>query len=155
MRPIVALYLCLCVIACAPLSIYHKPGVSVSRMQSDQLACEVRALKDAPVANRVRQEPPRFIPARRICDGAGHCTVRHGYWLPGRVYTVDVNADLRKRVETSCMAARGYSPVSIPPCPQSVADAAPVAATRTLPTLAPNSCAIRNDDGSFQIVNRG
>ena len=140
---------------CTPLSIYYKPGVPVQQMQSDTLACEVTALRDAPVANTIRQTPARYVPGRRICNGAGQCTTSPGYWIPGSFYTVDVNAGLRDRVENSCMAAKGYQPVSIPQCPKNVAQAAPQGATNRLPTLSENSCAIRNDDGSFQVVEQG
>ncbi|WP_050928462.1 hypothetical protein [Aestuariivita boseongensis] len=141
--------------ACQPMSIYYRAGVSVAKAEDDKLNCEVAALKDAPVATQIRREPSVFVPPRQICNAAGVCTVRGGYWLPGRTYTVDVNASLRGRLVDRCMAQKGYQPVSIPPCPQSVADAAPGGATRTLPTLTPSSCVIRNPDGSFLIVNRG
>jgi hypothetical protein len=155
MRLYHALILATGLAACTPLSIYHRTGASVAQMQQDTLACEVQALRDAPVANQIYRDPPEFIPPRRICDASGACTIRPGYWLPGDVYTVDVNLDLRRRVEASCMAARGYAPVSIPQCPQSVASAVPAARTQTLPPLSSQSCVIKNSDGSFQIVTRG
>ena len=141
--------------ACAPLSIYHRPGVSVTRMESDRLDCEVKALRDAPVATQIRRTPAVFVPPRQYCDASGKCVTRGGYWEPGRVYSVDVNADLRARLRDRCMGQKGYRPVSIPLCPQSVANAAPPGVTTTLPTLGPSSCAIRNRDGSWQIVTRG
>ena len=142
--------------ACAsPLSIYYRPGVSVARMQTDQTRCQVSALRDAPVATQVRQHPPIYLPGRRICDSSGACYTEPGYWVDGGIYTVDPNADLRARLETMCMAAKGYQPVSIPPCPSAVAEAVTPARTRQLPTLSENSCAIRNQDGSWQIVTRG
>jgi len=141
--------------ACQPLSIYYREGVSTAKANDDQLSCQVNALKDAPVATQIRREPDYFVPRRQYCNSAGQCTYRGGYWVPGRTYTVDANASLRGQLLDRCMAQRGYAPVSIPQCPQSVADAAPVAATRTLPRLTPDSCAIKNPDGTFQIVNRG
>ncbi len=140
--------------ACGPLSIYYKPGASVARMQTDQTNCEVSALKDAPVANQVRQRPPIYIPGNQVCNASG-CYYTPGYWIDGGIYTVDVNADLRSRVLTQCMARRGYRPVDIPPCPSSVASQVPPAQTQTLPTLSERSCSIRNKDGSWQIVTRG
>jgi hypothetical protein len=71
------------------------------------------------------------------------------------VISYDPNDGLRKQVERQCMADIGYSPVSIPVCPDNVARAVPPAATRVLPALGPKACVIRNRDGSFQIVNRG
>lgn len=140
--------------ACGPLSIFYKPGASVARMQSDQTNCEVDALKKAPVANQVRQRPPIYIPGNRFCNENG-CYTAPGYWVDGGIYTVDVNADLRGRVLAQCMAQKGYRPVEIPACPSSVASSVPPAQTTKLPTLTQNSCAIRNRDGSWQIVTRG
>lgn len=147
--------LCLALAACGPLTIFYKPGISVARMQNDQTNCEVRAQKDAPVANQIRQRPPIDVPGNRICNPDGSCYSSPGYWIDGGVYTVDVNADLRSRVLTQCMAQRGYRPVDIPPCPASVANQVPRGQTQKLPTLTQNSCSIRNQDGSWQIVTRG
>lgn len=138
--------------ACGPLAVYHRPGVSVTRMQQDTTECEVQALRDAPVANQVRQAPPLYFPGERVCNAAGACWTTPGYWLPGAVRTVDVNRDLRGRVTDMCMARRGYQPVSIPPCTARVRAAAPVRRTATLPPLGPRSCVIRHDDGGWQIV---
>ena len=155
MRYAVLLTLPIVLGACVPLSIYYKPGASVSRLERDTTQCQVDALSKAPVASQIRQEPPTYVPERKICDAAGNCTIRPGFWKDGQIYTVDVNQGLRGRVEEQCMADRGYQPVSIPACPSSVSQAVPAAATRTLPQLSPSSCAIRNRDGSWQIVNRG
>jgi hypothetical protein len=142
--------------ACAgPLSIYYRPGVSVSRMQTDQIRCEVSALRDAPVATEIRQRAPIFFPGRQICDASGACFSEPGYWAEGGFYSVDPNRDLRARLETMCMANKGYQPVAIPPCPDSVARAVKPSQTQTLPKLNEGSCSIRNDDGSWQIVTRG
>ncbi|MEO0936724.1 MAG: hypothetical protein AAFY38_01065 [Pseudomonadota bacterium] len=141
--------------ACFPVSTYYREGVTLSSLERDETACEVRALRDVPVANQVRQDPPRYIPGARICDASGACVTRPGRYVPGPVYTVDVNADLRRRVTQQCMADRGYVPVTLPACPPGVAQAAPPGATTRLPKLRPEACAIRNSDGSFQIVNRG
>jgi hypothetical protein len=153
-RPIVSVSILVVLGACAtPLEIYYKPGASVSRMQTDTTRCDVAALRDAPVANQVRQEPGYFIPGVRRCNGAGQCWTEGGYWRQGRVYTVDVNAPLRQRVTDQCMGAKGYQRTKVPACSQSVIDAAPPMATQTLPRLTPNSCVIKNEGGSWQIVN--
>jgi hypothetical protein len=143
------------VTACAPLNTYYRAGVSVDRLNRDTTACEVKALRDVPASVQVRRTPPEFVPAYKRCDSAGNCTIVPGYVIPGETITFDPNDGLRKRVEGQCMADKGYAPVSIPPCPDHVAKAATVGKTRTLPTLTPKSCVIRNRDGSFQIVARG
>lgn len=154
MRITIALVLCVLLIGCLPVSTYYAEGVSVARRDRDNLDCDVAALRDAPVANQTRQSPPLYIP-RRSCDRRGRCYGRGGYWVPGDIYSVDVNARLRSRVKAQCMADRGYRPVKIPACPVSIANAAPPGTTTVLPRLGPNSCAIRNDDGSLQIVTQG
>ncbi len=140
--------------ACAtPLELYYKPGADVTRMQTEETKCEVAALRDAPVASQVRQDPGLYVPGYRSCNGAGNCTYYPGFWRPGRVYSVDVNAPLRLRLMDQCMAAKGYQRTQIPQCSQSVAGSIAPAATRTMPALSANSCAIRNEGGSWQIVN--
>lgn len=154
MRPIsLSLFATFLLAACAPMAIYHKPGVPVSRMQTDTTDCEVKAVKDAPVANQVRQYPPIYVPGNRVCDSSGTCWTTAGYWMDGGVYTVDVNADLRGRVMDMCMAGKGYRPVSIPNCSPAVKSAAPRRQTTTLPALTPQTCVIRYDDGGWQIVS--
>ena len=140
--------------ACDDLSLYYKSGATVQRMQVDQVDCEVQALRDAPVRTVVRRTPATWIPARRICDANGNCTTRGGYWEPGQVYTEDVNRGLRARVETLCMARRGYERVTLPGCPQSVrAAAGPATQTTRLPPLSDRSCVIRDRQAkSWRIV---
>ncbi|WP_425046315.1 hypothetical protein [Primorskyibacter sp. S87] len=139
--------------ACAgPLDLFYRPGVSVTRMQTDHTNCEVKALKDAPVANQVRQRAPIYYPGYPVCDGYGNCWYRPGYWVDGGIYTVDVNKDLRNRVLGQCMAQKGYQPVSLPQCSQGVrAQVAPQRTTK-LPNLSESSCYVKNSDGSYQIV---
>ncbi len=143
------------VAGCAPLNTYYRAGVSIERLNRDTTTCEVKALRDVPASVQVRRIPPEFVPAYKSCDSAGNCTIVPGYVIPGETITFDPNDGLRKRVEGQCMADKGYAPVTIPPCPDHVANAAPVGKTRTLPKLTPKSCVIRNRDGSFQIVSRG
>ncbi|WP_353343917.1 hypothetical protein [Aquicoccus sp. SU-CL01552] len=141
-------------VGCAPMSLYYQPGVSVARMQDDTTRCEVRALREAPVATQIRQSPPTFVPGRRICNPKGECHVRPGHWVDGPIYTVDVNAGLRARVTQLCMSEKGYDPVTLPLCPAEVRQATPPGVTRVLPRLTEGACVIRNDDGSWQIVAR-
>ena len=53
---------CICVAsACLPLRTYYAEGVSFATLERDNTRGDVAALRDAPVANVVRQGPPRFI----------------------------------------------------------------------------------------------
>ncbi len=141
--------------ACGPMSIYYRPGVSVSKMQNDTTICQVAALKDVPVNTQIRQNPPFFYPGRTICGAADDCYRTPGYWADGGFYTVDVNRALRGRVQDMCMAEKGYQPVTIPTCPESIKNKVPATATTQLPPLTENSCVIRYNDDQWQIVNRG
>ncbi len=151
MKPLASLALVLLLGACAPLSIYYKPGVSVARLETDLTGCQVKALRDAPVATQIRQSPPVFYPGRVYCDGAGQCWRGAPYWVEGSIYSVDVNAGLRERVTDQCMATQGYQPVQVPNCPAGLA--VPPGRTEVLPKLGPNSCAVKQSDGSFLIVD--
>ncbi|MDC0656759.1 hypothetical protein N6L27_01960 [Leisingera sp. SS27] len=137
--------------ACGPLPVYYKQGAEVSRLQSDELACATQALKDAPVANQIRQHPPVFHPGRQVCHN-GNCHYYPGYWSEGSIYTVDVNRPLRQRLEKSCMASKGYQQIALKRCTRSSAG------TPIGPRLAPlseASCAQRNRDGSTVIRSGG
>ncbi|MEX0339355.1 MAG: hypothetical protein AB3N11_09980 [Arenibacterium sp.] len=135
--------------ACGPVATFYREGAPVTRLNSDQTACEVAALKDAPVANEIRRSPPIFYPPRQVCNSSGACYTRPGYWVEGPIYTVDVNKGLRARVLNSCMAKKGYSLVSLPRCTQSTA----LQTTARLPPLTSESCVIPGRDGLNQIVS--
>ncbi len=155
MRFTTSLILSVCLGGCLPLSTYYKEGATVDRLIRDETTCDVRALRDAPVNNQTRVEPPRYVPERKYCDATGKCVVRGGYFVNGATYTVDANAKLRSRVKRLCMQDEGYRPVEIPSCPQSIVKAAPSKSTRVLPNLTPNSCVIKRQDGSILIVEKG
>ncbi|MFS4583279.1 hypothetical protein [Phaeobacter sp. C3_T13_0] len=137
--------------ACGPVPVYYRAGADVAQRDADLLTCEVNALRDAPVANQIRQNPPIYRPGREICRN-GRCYHQSGYWEDGNIYTVDVNADLRKRVEQTCMAQKGYQSVAVNRCPQSVANTVGAPRATALPVLDENSCAITRRGQSPQIV---
>lgn len=137
--------------ACAPVSTYYKPGARVETVRKEELSCKVNALRQAPVANQTRQNPPVYVPPRRVCNSGGTCTTYGGYWRPGQVYTVDVNQALRGQLETSCMAKKGYQPLSLPECRGTVAA---TLQNPQQPTITEQSCAIRNPDGTVVIAEQ-
>lgn len=126
--------------SCGPVPVYHKDNTSFAAFDQDLLSCQVQALRDAPVANEVRQEPPVYYPGRRICHD-GSCYRTHGYWRSGRVYTVDTNEALRNRLERSCMAQKDYALVEVQRCPPGTVRPPKDALRRLLPPTADN-CAI-------------
>ena len=130
MRMIVALVGLMGFAACAPLETYYRPGATVAAVNRDTTACEVRALRDVPASTITRRKPPVFVPGRRTCNASGNCVETPGYYVPGGFETFDPNTGLRLRVERQCMADKGYAPVSIPPCPDSVASAVPARSRR-------------------------
>ncbi len=138
-----------------PLSLYYREGESVSRLQSETTQCQVQAVNEVPVATQVRQSPPTYWPGRSYCDGRGRCYRSPGWWQPGQIYTVDVNQGLRNEVEAQCMAKKGFRPVSLQPCKQSEKANVPAVPTTTLPPLTTQSCYVKYDNGSFQIISPG
>jgi predicted small lipoprotein YifL len=154
-RLVALLGLALTLAACGPVTVFYRPDATVARLNTDRTECEVQALRDAPVANQVRQGAPYFVPRDRFCDSRGRCHIAGGYWVPGEIYTVDVNEDLRGRVYQQCMGTRGYTEVRLPRCPQSVARTVPVTSETTMPRITQQSCVIRTGSGTYQIVNAG
>jgi hypothetical protein len=156
LRP-VAFSLCAAALlsGCGPSLIYYKPGAEVSRLQSDTLSCQTQALQKAPVANEIRQDPPRYFPGRRYCGSSGHCSYYPGYWEQGRIYTVDTNLGLRTRLEQACMAGKGYSQVEVKRCPQRVIDQNGGEFGGPLPSLTPDACVIDGGNGAIRIVQPG
>jgi len=138
--------------ACAPLSLYYKEDVPVARLDSDLTACRVTARSQVPADMRSRYIPPVYS-HRRICNASGSCTYLPILLSPGRYETYDANEGLRRDVVGTCMAGKGYAKVSIPPCDTATARSAPKQATRTLPRLTPQSCAVRFSSGRWRIVS--
>jgi len=142
--------------ACTPAPVYYREGVSVAKMENDLLNCKVAAVKDAPVATQLRRGAPRYYPGYLRCSHGGHCYRTGGYFYPGEVYSVDVNAGLRNDLENRCMSRKGYAPVSLPRCRAGTAGSAAAdqtAQTNTMPPLSQNSCVIDNTDGPVQIID--
>ncbi|WP_323782575.1 hypothetical protein [Thalassovita sp.] len=139
---------------CAPLGLYYREGAEVSAMNSDLTDCQVSALKKVPVAQELRHTPVRVVPIQQ-CDANGANCIRDYEIVGGDPYTVDVNKDLRKKVEAQCMANKGYQWVELPACTSSVASAASKQVTRILPKLSAKSCAINRGEGHWQIVTPG
>ena len=148
---LVSLLLVPALFGCSGLNTYYREGVTIGQLQKETLACQVEALEKAPVANEIRQSPPIYVRGRQHCTANG-CYTSPGYWIDGDIYTVDTNKPLRDRIELQCMADKGYEPVSIPACNLAVQNSAQEAATTVLPRLTANTCVIKIEDGSIQIV---
>lgn len=136
---------------CAPLSIYYKEGETVARMDRDETACEVTALRQVPPDLRSRYIPPTYSPYQ-VCNALGHCSWRQRLVSPGRWERYDANEGLRARVATQCMADKGYARTKIKRCDAETTRAVTIRATQVLPPLNEGSCAIRLKSGRWQIV---
>ena len=138
-------------VSCGPLTVYHRPGVSEAQLDREYLACEVSALKQAPVANQIRQHPPRYYPGHRYCNSEGACWTTPGYWIDGGSYTVDVNQGVRSRLLQSCMAKKGYLQQDLPRCSNL---AYSVRRPNDVIQITPKSCAKRDDSGRILILEQ-
>lgn len=126
---------------CFPVEIYHKNNVPVARLQADETACQVKALKDVPVNKLTRITPVRFIP-REVCNRAGTCHTTY-FTIGGEVETYDANKGLRTKYEAQCMADKGYERVELPVC----SGAVPATLPGRAPALTADSCAVRTKTG--------
>lgn len=138
--------------ACGPIDVYYRQGAPVQRLESDTLSCKVDALKKAPVANQLRQQPATYYPGERICRD-GSCWTRPGHWVEGRIYTVDINQNLRQRLEQSCMAAKGYQQLPIRRCTMKEASARLAYAPDRLAPLSQDACVWVSPSDELRILN--
>lgn len=142
--------------ACAPAPVYYREGASIAKMEDDLLNCRVAAVKDAPVATELRRGAPRYYPGYVRCHNGGQCYRTGGYFYPGEVYSVDVNASLRSDLQNRCMARKGYAPVELPRCRTGTTAATvtdQTASSDIMPPLSQNSCIIEGNGGPAQIID--
>lgn len=139
--PISALFL---LTACSN-GVYYRQGASFATMDRELTNCQVSALRKAPVANQTRLTPLERV-NKEYCNAKGCRT--QTVWVGGDPYQVDVNTDLRTKVETQCMAENGYRWVELPTCPTSVSYSETSA---IMPVLSKNSCVAHGQSGRWQI----
>ena len=137
--------------ACAPLNIYYKEGADVAQSEANLTQCQVSALAEVPRDIRTRYIPAQYMPYS-TCTAGGYCYRRYRMISPPRSESYDANANLRDKLVRQCMAMAGYRPVSLPRCDAETVRTTVLAATKTLPALTPESCAIRLESGNWQIV---
>jgi len=154
-RMIACVLLFVVLAGCAPVSVFYRPGADGARTQSETDQCQVKALRDAPVANQIRQLPPIYYPGTTFCDPNGRCVVSPGYWVDGGFETIDINAPLRARLTTDCMAKRGYQLISLPRCDRAIAESQPPIPNEVLPPVTQASCIMVLPYGRWRIVTPG
>ncbi|NCQ23465.1 MAG: hypothetical protein COW54_16830 [Rhodobacteraceae bacterium CG17_big_fil_post_rev_8_21_14_2_50_63_15] len=142
---------CAVLAACAPPTLYHKPGASPALIQSTLTSCEVAALREVP-----RDIRTVFIPAQYstlpFCNHFGACFPRTTMIQPARTESYDANAALRARVTDQCMAQAGFRPVSLRQCDPDQVRGADLPPDTAQPALGANSCALRLPSGQWRIV---
>ena len=134
---------------CTGGTVYYAEGIDVSTREVDLATCEQQAFTDFPVINEIRFTPRFFVPARRICDGAGSCVVTPGYFEGGERYIVDVNAQVRSSAMRGCMGARGYARIGLPACGAGTQ----VRLSTVMPALTGGTCLYTRGPGPALIVN--
>jgi hypothetical protein len=140
--------------ACAPLSVYYKPGVAVATSQDDLTDCRVMAVNKVPARTVVRVIPGWPLPPRKVCDDKGNCYMVPGHRTPPEFVTEDANAGLRADVVAQCMSRQGYVHVTLPACPDGISRAVTPQQTRVFPRLSKNACVVRKGK-VWQIVTPG
>ncbi len=139
---------------CLSKTIQYKQGVPVAQADRDALACRLKAEREVPVRMITRTIPGRYIPGHKVCTKPGECYITPGHLTPPQIISEDSNIGLRNQVALQCMADKGYQPVTLPPCPPSVAKSAPAGQTLVMPKLTQNSCVVRRGQ-SWLIVEKG
>lgn len=141
------LALCGAVLSGCNYTVYHQPGKTIEDRDRDLLRCDVRALKQAPVATELRYQAP-VLRERKICDNNGNC-ITDTYWSDPEPYTVDVNEPLRARIKKQCILDKGYTEVSLPKC--ETGDSVSIPAR--MGQLGAQSCLVRDQRGTLRIGN--
>lgn len=135
------------------MDLYYRAGARVAQQQRVTYQCEQLARSTVPVA--ISHEEVEDYSTRRVCNADGSNCRRERVLVGTDWVTKDVNADLRNRVRRQCFNDKGYVQVRIPACSDNLRNAVTPRATRVLPTLTENSCVIKYEDGSYQIITGG
>lgn len=134
---------------CVSGNVYYAEGVSLTARDSTLARCEGEALAVFPIDRELRYPPPRYIPARRICDSAGNCHITGGYFRQAAPVSVDVNRDDRRSATLSCMGQNGFQNINLPFCEAG----SQAARSNRLPTLTERSCLVRRGDAQPLVIN--
>jgi hypothetical protein len=94
----------------------YKSNVSVSQKDQDYFECDLASTQVVPANSQVGTTPMYVTPRQTSCYGYS-CTTTGGQVLGGDIYSYDANASLRSDYYNRCLAAKGYSVVTLPMCP--------------------------------------
>lgn len=137
--------------ACTSMTIYHRDGAEVSRIDTDLTACRASAQTEVPPDIRQRYIPPVYS-YQSYCYPNGYCTSQRILSAPGYFTPYDANEGKRAAWIQSCMAQKGFSQISLPLCEGEVTRATTIRRTRVQPPITETSCIIRIRGGGYQIV---
>lgn len=146
-RPAVILTALLALSACR-VDTYYAEGAAIAMRDRDLAQCQAQARRDLPERIVTRYTPRRFHPGIPQWTAAGIRTLSPPYWTGGQPYDVDLNEAARAGAETACMAARGYTLISLPACPQGAA----IAAATTMAPLTPETCLLTRQNGALVVT---
>jgi hypothetical protein len=115
---ILALSTVLLLSACEPVvdNYRYKSNVTVSQKDKDYFECDLASAQVVPANSQVGTTPMYVTPRQTSCYGYP-CTTTGGQVLGDDVYSYDANANLRSDYYNRCLAAKGYSVVTLPLCP--------------------------------------
>jgi|LUMW01.1.fsa_nt_gb hypothetical protein len=147
-----AIFLGLAVLAGCSQSIWYREGADPAKIAQAQDQCALQADTQAPYRPETRIVPGPIIPAQRICDPSGACTVIPAHQGFPDFETVDANADRRALLARDCMAKSGFTRVSLPNCSAERKSSVTPGITRSQPKLTEQSCVIPRGPAGYQIV---
>ncbi len=129
--------------------VYYAEGVTLSTRAADLAQCQASAHQQFPVQMVTRFTPRVYVPPRQVCNSAGACHIRPGYFDGGDPYQVDLNRAGRAQAQQSCMATRGYARISLPSCEAGTA----VRPSATMPPLQNGTCIMPGGGDAAPIAN--
>jgi len=124
--------------ACVDYTPLYKEGGSMQQRNVDQAQCNAFGSNTVPIW-MVRDTWP-------IYDGSGNI-------ISYQVDVYDSNAGRRQQVINQCMADRGYARAIIPYCKDEQLAGRSYTLESRMPTLGPNICAVRGQNGGRGIVD--
>lgn len=147
MKQTLALLAALTLAGCttAPVTVYDRQGVSVSRLSNDYAACRINAERQAPV---LIQNQTSYGTAIGIGTGGcygGFCSGgnRGGIALSVDNRRVDVNEGRRFGLLQQCMFDRGYAARQLPGCSNEARSGVPIGSDYRQPAITQQSCAVQ------------
>lgn len=98
----------------------YKPNTPLAVKQADLDQCKMASFRSIPQAYTTNYVGGYYEPGDYSCRQTRHnktrCKNVGGYYSPPVSYTEDMNAAMRWRFVSSCLARKGYRVLNLPPC---------------------------------------